>query len=168
MSEILMKHLPLLVFAIGLLIEVAAFFVGYADCVPVIYKVISPSYSLAINGLDKLREKKVLEPQYRGFIKISELFKNVASKQNKPEIVEKIEVTQFVKKGAMLAFSTERAKEVIKVEVKLSNGQSVEWDLNEIERMVANMKSSYTFWWAMAVFLVGVILQIIGFKIGTK
>ncbi len=168
MAEIIMKHLPLLLFAIGILIEVAAFFIGYADYVPIVYKFISPSFYRANIGLERLSATEILEPQDLGFPEIAQLFKNVAAKQNPPDVVQKTQVTQFVRKGAALAFSTKRAKEVINIEVKLSNDQSVEWDLNEIAPMVDALKTSNTFYWALALFFVGVIIQVIGFLIGTK
>ena len=163
-----MKHLPVLLFSLGLLIELSAFFIGTADYAPIVYKIISPSFYRANNGLEKLREKKVLETQDQGFHEISILFKSVAAKQNPPDVVKNIGITQFVRKGAMLAFSTDRAKEVIKVEVKLSNGQSVEWDLNEIESMVGGLKTANTFRWALGMFFVGALVQVIGFRIGTE
>jgi len=159
------KYIPLLLFIIGLLIEMLAFFVGNAEFVPIIYKVVSPSYFRASSGLEKLQKEKSLEPQDHGFKEISDLFKLVALKQNKPEVVNKIEVDKFVKKGAKLAFNPERVSEKIEVEVKLSNGHIVKWDLNEIEPMVDNLKSPYIFYWALSLFLVGVVIQIIGFKI---
>jgi len=167
-TEIFMKYLPLTLFVLGLLIEVTAFFIVNADDVPLVYKIISPSFYRANNGLNMLRETKKLEQKDQGFPEIAQLFKNVAVKTNSPDVVDKIDVTQFIRKGAMLAFSSDRAKEVIKVEVIFSNGQSVNWDLNEIDSMVKDMKTSNVFRWALIMFFIGVLIQIIGFWIFTK
>jgi len=161
-----MKHLPLFLFTIGVLLEISAFFIGYADHVPMVFRFISPSYFRAKEGLNKLTDQKSLEPSDKGFPEISELFKKVLLKQNPSEVIEKINPTKFVHKGAMLSFSTERAKEVIKVEVNLSNGQSVPWDINEITFLVNQLKSRNIFKWALLVFFTGVIIQGIGYKVG--
>jgi len=163
-----MKNITLILFVFGILVEAIAFFIGYADQVPFLFRVISPTYYRASKGFEKLRDVKSLKPTDKGFIEISQLFKNVAAKQNPPEVVERINPTEFVRKGAMQAFTADRVKEVIKVDVKLSNGQAVSWDLNEISSMVKALKSTNTFKWALIIFSLGVLIQIIGFILWKK
>jgi len=163
-----MKNITLILFVSGIFVETIAFFIGYAEHVPFLYQVISPTYYCANKGFEKLRDVKLLKQTDKGFIQISQLFKDVAAKQNPAEVVERINPTEFIRKGAMQAFSTDRVKEVIKVGVKLSNGQTVDWDLNEISSMVKALKSTNTFQWALKIFSLGVLIQIIGFIIGKK
>lgn len=163
-----MKNITLVLFVLGILLEASAFFIGYADHVPFLYRIILPTYYRANKGLEKLRDVKSLIPSDKGFIEISQLFKNVATKQNPPEIVERINPTEFLRKGAMQTFSADRVKEVIKVDVKLSNEQIVSWDLNEISTMVEALKSTNTFKWALMIFSLGVLIQVVGFLFGKK
>jgi hypothetical protein len=163
-----MKNITLVLFVLGILVEAIAFFIGYADHVPFLFRIISPTYYRANKGLEKLRDVKSLMPPDKGFIEISQLFKNVAAKQNPSKIVERINPTEFIRKGAMQAFTADHVKEVIKVDVKLSNGQIVSWDLNEISLMVQALKLTNTFKWALIIFSLGVIIQLVGFLLGKK
>ena len=163
-----MKNITLILFVFGIFIQASAFFIAYADYVPSLLRIISPAYYRANKGFEKLRDAKSLKPTDNGFIEISQFFKSVAAKQNPPDIVKKINPTEFIRKGAIQSFTANRAKEVIKVDVKLSNGQTVSWDLNEISSMVKDSKSTNTFKWALIIFSIGVLIQIIGFIVGRK
>lgn len=161
-----MRNLSSILFITGLVIEAIAFFIGYAESVPFVYRIISPAYYHANKGVDILSENRVLEPNDDGFQEIERLFKTVAQKQNPPEVINSLSALQFLKKNAAMTFSKDRAKEVISVEVKLSNGQSVNWDLNEISDLASQLKSSSLFYWALAIFLFGILIQVIGFRLG--
>ena len=159
--------LAMFLFFLGIMVESLAFFVGHADHVPFVFRVISPTYYSANKGFEKLRDIKLLKPTDKGFVEISQLFKEIAVKQNSVDVIKKITPTEFTRKNAYQSFSTKRVKEVIKVEVKLSNGQVVDWDLNIISTMVKDLKSTNTFKIAMVIFAIGVFIQIISVVINT-
>ncbi len=147
----------------GLVIEATAFLISQSDAIPVFYRILSPTYYYANNGISLLFEKQKLEPQDQGFDEISQMFKNIAATQNSAEILEQIKVTEFILKGGMLAFSETRAREVINVEVKLSNGQSLLWDMEEIRKLIDATKVTNIFHWTSVLFLIGIVIQIMGF-----
>lgn len=163
-----MKNITLVLFVLGIFIETSAFFIGYADNFPFLFKIISPTYYNANKGLEKLCDFKSLTPSDKGFFEISKLFKSVAVKQNPPEIIEKINVIEFIRKNAKLSFTPDNVEEVIDVDVKLSDGQNVSWDFNKISLMVQSLKSTNIFKVAFIFFALGVFIQIIGFKLDKK
>ncbi len=160
-----MKNIALILFIFGIFVEALAFFIGYADHIPFLFRVISPTYYRLNKGLEKLRDVKRLKPTDKGFVEISQLFKEITAKQNPSEIIERINPTEFIRK---LTFSSDHTKEIIHVDVKLANGQTVSCDLSEIPTMVKALKSTNTFKLALVIFSLGVLMQIIGFIIGKK
>ena len=73
------ERITLFLFVIGIVFESLAFFIGYADHMPFLFRVISPTYYRVNKGYEKLRDDKVLKPADKGFVEISQLFKDVAA-----------------------------------------------------------------------------------------
>ena len=67
-----------------------------------------------------------------------------------------------------MRFSANRAREQIPIEIHLSNGQTLNWNLDALNTKVVKLKSSHLFVWAIIIFIVGVVIQIIGFSIENK
>lgn len=150
-------------FAIGLLLEIAAFLGGQADNIPYVSEIISPSYIEAIEGLKVLDKEMILYPKDHGFKQISKIFLEKAAEENPPEKLVKIVVLKIQRKGARLGFSERHAKEEIPIVFELSNGQKLEWQLEHLIESVNKIKADRTFKVASVIFILGVVLQIIGF-----
>lgn len=152
----------------GLFLEIAAFFIGNVSHISWLLPIIAPAYHRANVGYNKLNSDKLLESHDKGFTEISNLFIEIASKQNPPEVLKDISVIRFIRKGAVLGFSTESAREKIPVEIQLTNGQTVKWDMHEIKPLLDNLKSENIFKFAVGIFILGVSIQIIGIILEIK
>ena len=97
-----------------------------------------------------------------GFTEISNLFFEVIAEQNQPEVLKNLSIVEFTRNNAQLAFSKDNAKEKIPVDIKLSNGQTVKWDMYEIKSKIEKLKSNVIFEWATILFILGLISSITG------
>ncbi|HCP91331.1 MAG TPA: hypothetical protein DIT76_04685 [Spartobacteria bacterium] len=65
----------------------------------------------------------------------------------------------------MIAFGENRAAEIIPLQVELSNGQKVQWDLKQVEAQVTSLKERRVFDYAAVFFILGTVITIIGFVV---
>jgi len=142
-----------------------AFVVANAENIPFVYRILSPSYFNALNGLNNLSSKKILTPDDTGFIEISNILIGLLREQNSPEAVKNISVKKFVREDAFLSFSTENVKEIVPIEVHLSNDQNIKWDVQSLSLNIEKLKTSNIFLWSSIVFAIGVLIQIIAYMI---
>lgn len=163
-----MRYLTIGLLIFGLLLEIAAFAIGNTGHIPWLLPIIAPAYYRANVGYNKLNSDKLLESNDKGFTEISNLFIEIAAKQNSPEVLKNIKIIKFIRKGAVLGFSTDKAREKIPVEIQLTNGQTVEWDIHEIMLLVDNLKSKNIFIFAVIIFVFGVVVQITGIILAIK
>ncbi len=155
----------IILFIIGLAIEIVAFSVNQMENIPFVVKIISPKYARASNGLEKLGSSMVLTPSDEGFNEFQEIFLNLLRDQNPSEPIASISILKFQREGARLVFSQKRTKEVIPVKVFISNGQEINWNLEDLIANIEKFKKQNTFVTSIIIFLIGVIIQIIGFII---
>src|SRR5437867_4391086 len=127
------KTIGILTFAAGVLISICAFSVDKADRLPIVMRFLAPAYVHAQTGVAKLKSTKALLPSDDGFAEIAKLFFDTAAHENSPEVLALLSVKSFTRQTAMIALGEDRAGEVVPVEVELSNGQKVRWDLKQIE-----------------------------------
>lgn len=160
-----MKRTVIVLFFVGLLIEFAAFFGDQAANIPFVMKLVAPGYTKAQAGIQTLSTKKTLETTGPGFAIISEIFFAQMREQNNPKDVAKISIQKFSRGNARLGFSPNRAREVIPINVTLSNGQTLEWDLASLTTQVNALQNKNIFYYTLVVFLVGAVIQFIGFII---
>ena len=152
-------------FIIGLAIETVAFFISQMENIPFVLKIISPKYAHASKGLEKLESSMILEPPDEGFKEFQEIFLNLLRKQNTPEKLTSISVLKFQREGARLALSEKRTKEVIPIKVFVSNGQEINWNVEDLVKNIEKFKKKNTFVTSIIIFLFGISIQITGFII---
>jgi len=152
-------------FIIGLFIESVAFFLNQIENIPFVVTIISPKYSHSLKGLKKLESSLIIESQDDGFTEFQEIFLNLLRKQNPSQNIDSISVLKFQREGARMTFSQKRTKEVIPIKVFISNGQELDWNLEELTSKIENFKKKNTFVISICIFLLGVTIQIVGFII---
>jgi hypothetical protein len=155
-------------FIIGLCLEVVAFFVGYADNVPLIFRVVSPAYARAKQALSTLRGGEELSKEHSGFKEIASLLLKELKSHNPPERIATIDVIRIIPEKPVLMFSTKQVGPKTPIVVELSDGQKPEWDLESLEDRVSQLKSTHLFRVAIGIFLLGVVVQVIGFVVDLK
>jgi len=161
------KRLPVMLFFIGLMLESAGFLLGAAEHIPLIYRMFSPGYVSAMEGLETLETQQLIDDSVTGFVELSNIFVNEASSQNTSEIMNRIRVTNFRLTGnSGLAFGKTGVRETVPVSITLSNGQKVEWNLVKIRQKVQQLKNRSIFAWGVALFVLGLFVQVLGFVVG--
>ncbi len=157
------KHLRIIVFfVVGLLLETIAFFVGYADNIPFVFKLVSPDYSNAKEGLRTLEENLEINKGNRGFDEIGRLILRKLILENPPEQLVGVEVIKISREPAF-AFSAKRVGVRTPIAVELSNGQKLKWNFESLASQVSDLKSKNIFWFAVVIFCLGVLIQVINF-----
>lgn len=154
-----------ILFIIGLVIEIVAFSVNQMESIPFVVRIISPKYARASKGLEKLESSMVLTPSDEGFNEFQEIFLNLLRDRNPSEQIASISILKFQREGAGLVFSQKRTKEVIPVKVSISNRQEINWNLEDLIANIEKFKKQNTFVASIIIFLIGVIIQITGFII---
>jgi hypothetical protein len=159
------EKLGIIVFIVGILVSACAFIADKVDHIPAVLRVLAPAYLRAQAGIEKLKATKTLEPNDAGFSEITKLFFARAARENPPELLASLSVRKLTRQTAMMAFGESQVGEVVPVEVELSNGQKVQWDLKQIESETAPLKESRIFHFSVAFFILGLIIAAIGFFI---
>jgi hypothetical protein len=158
--------LTLLLFVLGLVLEIAGFLLGAVEHIPFVLRFVSPDYLAANQGIKALEKGEALREPTSGFEQIASIFINEARSQNSPDIIAKIKVQQFRLAGSSgIAFGRAGVRETVPVTVTLSNGQEVSWELPDIKKKVEELKTSNLFIWGVVLFIAGVLFQIAGFLI---
>lgn len=160
-----MKRITAILFAVGLLLEFAGFFGDQSANIPFVLRLVAPRYTQAQAGLDMLAKNKILEPDQRGFSVLSELFLARLCEEIDPRQVAQTSVHKFTRGNAGLSFSTDRAKEVIPINVTLSNGKTLKWELSSLSNDVDALQNQSLFWLSLVVFFAGVTIQCVGFAL---
>ena len=155
-------------FTVGLFFETIAFFVGYADNIPFIFKLISPDYFKAKEGLRTLEEKTELNKRDRGFDEISQVILKELTLQNLHTKLVGVSVIKISRGRPVIAFSAKKAGPRTPIIVELSDGQKPEWNLEFLANRVSELKSKNVFEFAIAIFFLGVLIQIINFFVDKK
>jgi len=165
---IVAQYLVIILFVFGLLLAVAGFFVDHSGKIKFVLKIVSPDGAEAKEGMKTLRSRGTLDSEDCGFTQISKIFLKELESQNAPEKLEGIKVIKISRKGAELAFSTARVREVIPIEFELSNGQKIKWNLEELGNPIDKRVQRRLFVIACIVFSIGLIIQTVSFGIGLK
>jgi hypothetical protein len=160
-----LKKLGILIFVAGILLSICAFVADKVDHIPFVLRLLAPAYARALAGITKLQSTKSLFPSDEGFAEISRLFFNTAAHENPPEVLASLSIKSFTRQTAMIAFGEDRADEVVPLQVELSNGQKVQWDLRQVEAQLASLKESRVFDYAVVFFILGTVITIIGFVV---
>jgi len=160
-----MKRVTVTLFIVGLVFEFAGFFGDQSANIPFVMRLVSPRYTHAQAGINALSASKALEPGQRGFGVLSDIFLAKLAEENDPNRLTQISVHRFSRGNARLGFSRDRAGEVIPINVTLSTGQTLEWELASVTREVDSIRNKSLFWLSLVVFLVGVAIQCIGFAV---
>jgi hypothetical protein len=159
------EKLGIIVFVVGILVSICAFIADKVDHIPVVLRMLAPEYSHVETALAKLRDIKSLAPADEGFSEISKLFFQTAARKNPPELLATLSITKLTRQTAMMAFGENQVGEVVPLEVELSNGQKVRWDMKQVEAQAASLKEGRIFHFSVGLFILGVILAAIGFII---
>jgi len=158
-----MDKLGIIVFIVGIGVSICAFVADKVDHIPGILRLLAPEYARAEAALAKLRNTKTLEPGDKGFSEVSKLFFQTAARENPPELLATLSITKLTRQNAMMAFGETQVGEIVPLEVELSNGQKVRWDLKQVEAQAASLKEIRIFHFSVAFFIVGIIIAAIGF-----
>ena len=122
-----MKTVTIALFVLGLLVSFTAFAADHATSIPWVLRLFAPHYYHATNPAGKtLDEQKTLTPADEGFQEIQEIFMGLLARQL-PKLP--VSVARFTRGTAMLGFSESCAREMIPLDVELSVGQKLQWDL---------------------------------------
>lgn len=163
-----MRFLVIILFAVGLLFEIAAFMGSHADNIPFALKVIVPDYVKAKAGLRKLEKDMALSPQDPGFDQIAKVFIDRLTLTNPAEKLASISVVKIHRSRPEMVFSRTRVKEKIVISFELSNSQKLDWVIESLTSHVDELKTGRVFIAAVIIFIAGVILQILAFIIQLK
>ena len=163
-----MKRTATILFFLGLFIEVAAFFGDHAANIQFVMKLVAPKYVQAQSGIQILSNKKKLEFKDPGFAVIADIFMAELREQNAPKAVDGISIIGISRANAFMNFSPNRAKEVIPIKFSLSNGQTLDWDLEFLVTRIDKLQNRNIFCYAIIVFFVGAFIQCIGFVIESR
>lgn len=152
----------IILFVLGLFLVIAAFLGGQEDHLPFVLNAISPDYMQAREALRRMQSTLTLGPHDPGFAQISRIFLKELALQNPPDEVASVSVVRIQRRQPLLDFS-KATREVVSVAFELSNGQTLEWSLGLLMARVSELKKGYVFIASVALFVVGIILQIKGF-----
>jgi hypothetical protein len=159
------EKLGIVIFVIGLVVSACAFVADKVDHIPAVLRLLAPEYARAEMALAKLKDTKTLGPDDNGFSEISKLFFQNAARENSPELLATLSIKKFARQTAMMAFGESKVGEVIPVEIELSNGQKVQWDLKQMETQAASLKENRIFHFSVGFFFLGLVIAAIGFFI---
>jgi len=145
--------------------ECFAFFVDQAAEIPLAMRVLEPGYSRARNAFELLETERPLKPDSPGFQILADEFLVLLAEQNDPASVSRVSVQQFARGTARLSIGPDKAGEEVPVQVLLSNGQTLEWDLESISTVVESMRGGNSLLVSIGIFSLGALIQIAGFVI---
>jgi len=155
-----MKKIFTPLFIVGLIIEISAFLISQTNNIPFVLNMLSPKYITATKGLIQLESKKLLAPEDTGFNEVENIFISLARAQNPAEKIKSISAIQFYRKAAP-TFKKYSAKVNFPLIVKLSNGQEIEWEFNELKELIEELKIKHIFLYSFIIFLLGIAFQVI-------
>jgi hypothetical protein len=163
-----MRRSAIILLIVGLIIESVGYMIDKADVFIFIVHMISPRYVLGEKAIASLKAEKELMPDDPGFSVVEHLFKQETLRQNPPELVQSISVMRMNLEGAGLAFGTGGVRPRQPLRVTLSNGQTVDWDINLLQNELDNLKLNSLTTTSVVVFVLGILFQIVGFIIEQK
>lgn len=158
-----MKTSAALLVILGILLEIAAFLGDKAESVPVVLSLVAPKYIEAQSGLVKLEKKMTLSPGDPGFEAIANIFLLRLAEENPPDRLAGVSVMKIERQTPKIVFGNLRAGEVVPVTFSLSNGQSLDWSLDGLIETILALKKGRVFQFSAIVFVVGILIQIVGF-----
>jgi len=159
------KKLGVVIFIVGILVSVCAFVADKVDHIPAMLKLLAPGYIRAQTAIEKLKTAKTLEPSNAGFAEISKLFFERAARENSPKLLATMSIQKLTRQGAIRTYGELQVNEIVPVEVELSNGQKVQWDLKQIKAQATSLKESRLFHFSVGFFVLGLIIATAGFAI---
>ena len=161
-----MRRLAVILFLLGLFLEIAAFFIGQANDIPLVIKIISPNSSKAEAGIRALKKSKHLTPNEYGFKQISEFFfDDIVSRGPSAKLadvsLEKIRLQKYMYDNMDIWHTRPLTFE-------LSNGKTYDWDIESLTGQINELKKGRLLKMACVIFFVGIVTQIVGFIIERK
>ena len=163
-----MKRSAVSLFLIGVLLAVAAFVGDKADNIPLMIDLLAPRYVEGAAALNTLQTKLVLSPGDKGFDVVKEVFLSKLSAENPPEKLAGIEVTKVERKRPMISFGMLRAGEVVPVIFSLSNGQTLDWNLDALSSEILKFKTSRLFRFSALVLAGAIAIQTSAFFVQAR
>lgn len=156
-------------FVVGLVLETAGFFGGHAEDIPLVTKILVPSEASISEGVRHLETNPDLSPGQPGFDAISKLLLRLLKEQTSQPLIFLPSVRKiYVESSGTLSFGGQLLAQNSQLKVQLSNGQEVAWDLAGIRDEVKRLKETRVFWAAVGIFVVGIIVQCVGFYLENK
>jgi hypothetical protein len=158
-----MRRITIILFFLGLLFESAAFMCDQAARIPLVLKLISPEYVRAQIGLKALAVQKELKTGDEGFSEISKVIISKLNEQNDPQKVAKIKIRKITKGHARLGFGDNGTREVIPITIFLSEVEAIDWSFAALENAIGELKNTSLFHYAIGIFVLGALIQLIAF-----
>jgi hypothetical protein len=164
-----MKRATLVLFIVGVVLELGGFLVSNAEEIPAVSRIVSRNYAFAKEGLATLetgsKMNTELLPGMRGFDQCAELYMTILRNQNPPESLRGVSVTRFFHPAEVTqVFDVNRGvRSKRPLEIQLSNGQKVHSTLESLQAKIEPLKSSSLFMAAAAIFGIGLAFHIAAF-----
>jgi hypothetical protein len=149
----------LLLFIIGVVLQVPSFLVSQADNLPWVSALIAPQYFNARKGVERLSQTGILRPGDSGFAHLQIVAMDRLKRDNDPRDLARISVAAFRFGDTTVSPAGQRRN----LRLDLSNGQSVDLELTDIEERVALLKSGHFLAYSGLLFMLGLLLECGGF-----
>ena len=166
-----MKALTALLFIVGLALEGFAFLGYYEDDIPWALRLLDPTFAHASKGYQTLMTEDTLKPSQEGFDELSKEVINQLAPLNTSNEVEFSEmyVTGFRHILGSTQIVTPRGMfDTSAIMVEMSNGQSGQWDVQFMGKLIEENHRKSILHYSVAVFMLGAILQVLGFWIDRR
>jgi len=167
----LVRGLGKILFVFGILFGIVGFTFDNAEQIPVVYKVFLPKYNKekeAIDYVENLNQGEKLQKNSMKFEILSQLILGNLAKNNSIDAVQVSEIIKNGESGLTLGNIINRdisLRIILKKEEKYYNFGISTHELNE---QIEEMKNKNVFNWSLFLFSLGVLLEIIGWKIENK
>ncbi len=150
-------------FVLGLVLEMAGFFIGRSEEIPVIVKVVARGYIRANKAVERLGASESVRPGEPGFDELAQLI------LEEPNAPSNCEIREFVPgHNVTLEILGAVGQQNTEVQVKFSNGQTGKTSVMQLRPLLDKLRRRILFRWAIRVFTLGVILQIFGFLLDRR
>jgi len=159
-----LKKITIMLFILGIFVEAFSFSFAYPNRFPFVLSIGSPKYVKASRGIKSLERHQDLLPRTMGFETLSQIVLERLAEENPIEFLRKIEINKISLAGesSQILSATGGGRNIIHLNIYLSNGQILKWDLIKLREKTETLKENDLFKLTFIVFGLGVFIQLIG------
>lgn len=159
-----MKWTKILLFSIGIVFEIFAFVISNSENLPNVFRYLSHDYYRATQGFIKLSNDLILKPSDKGFEEINKIAKDIISQSNPVELFNSIRLDSIIcDPDTKLKIDKEYTGNVTNVFLYYSNGQNLNWSMENIIHHINQLKNKSIFHWSIFLVVLGIMFQIWSF-----